>query len=43
MQNGSVTQFARQCPSLTIDTMLNFDGDFDGRGDGDVTCKQTFR
>ena len=23
--------------SVTIDTMLNFDGD------GDVTCKQTFR
>ena len=25
--------------ALTIDTMLNFDGDFDGHGD--VTCKQT--
>ena len=25
--------------ALTIDTMLNFDGDFDGQGD--VTCKQT--
>ena len=25
--------------ALTIDTMLNFDGDFDGHGDG--TCKQT--
>ena len=30
---------------VTIDTMLNFDDDFDrhgdGDGDGDVTCKQT--
>ena len=28
--------------SVTIDTMLNFDHDFDGHGDGDVKCKQTF-
>ena len=27
--------------SVTIGTMLNFDGDFDGHGDGDITCKQT--
>ena len=27
--------------SVIFDTMLNFDGDFDGHGDGDVTCKQT--
>ena len=27
---------------ITIGTMLNFDGDFDGHGDGNVTCKQTF-
>ena len=26
---------------ITIDTMINFDGDFDGNGD--VTCKQTFK
>ena len=26
--------------SATIDSMLNV-GDFDGHGDGDVTCKQT--
>ena len=26
--------------TVTIDTMLNFDGDFDRHGD--VTCKQTF-
>ena len=25
-----------------IDTMLNFDGDSDGHGHGDSTCKQTF-
>ena len=31
--------------SITIDTMLHFDSDFDGQshGDVDVTCKQTFR
>ena len=27
--------------SVTTDTMLNFDDDFDGHGDGDVTCKQS--
>ena len=27
--------------SVTIGTMLNFDSDFDGHGDGDITCKQT--
>ena len=27
--------------SVTIDTMLNLDGDFNGHGDGDVTCKHT--
>ena len=27
--------------SVTIDTMLYFDGDFDGHGDGDVTYKQS--
>ena len=26
--------------SISIDTMLNFDGDRDGDGDGDGTCKQ---
>ena len=25
--------------SITIDTMLNFDGDFDSHGNGDVTYK----
>ena len=25
-----------------IDTMLNFDVEFDGHGHGDVTCKQNF-
>ena len=29
--------------SITIDIMLNFDDDFDGHGDGDVTCKQTLK
>ena len=29
--------------SVTIDTMLNFDGDFDRHSDGDVTYKRTFR
>ena len=29
--------------SITTKTMLSFDGDFDGHGDGDVTCKQTLR
>ena len=28
--------------AVTIDTMLIFDSDSDGLGDGDVTCKQTF-
>ena len=27
--------------SVTIDTMLNFYGDFDEHGDGDIKCKQT--
>ena len=27
--------------SITIDTMLNIDGDIDGHGDGDIRCKQT--
>ena len=26
--------------SVTIGTMLNFDSDFDGHGDGDNKCKQ---
>ena len=26
---------------VTIDTMLNFDGDIDGHGGSEVTCKQT--
>ena len=26
--------------SVSIDTMINFDGDGDGQGDGDGTCKQ---
>ena len=26
---------------VVIDTMLNFDGDFDGDGRGDVMCEQT--
>ena len=29
--------------SVSIDTMINFDGDGDGRGYGDGTCKQAFR
>ena len=29
--------------SLTIDILLNVDGDFDGHDVSDVTCKQTFR
>ena len=29
--------------SVTINTMLNIDGDFDGHGDDDVTCKQTLK
>ena len=29
--------------SLTIDTMTNLDGDFDGHCDGEATCKQTLR
>ena len=29
--------------SVSIDTMLYFDGDGDGHGDGDGTCKQTLR
>ena len=28
--------------SVTIATMLNFDGDFDEHVDGDVMCKLTF-
>ena len=28
---------------VTIDTMLNFDGDFGGHNDGDFTCSQTLR
>ena len=28
--------------TVTIGTMLNFDGDGDGHRDGDGTCKQTF-
>ena len=27
---------------IIIDTMLNFKGMFNGHGNGDVTCKQTF-
>ena len=26
--------------SISIDTMLNHDGDFDGQGHGDTTCKR---
>ena len=26
---------------VTIDAMLNFNGDHDGHGSSDVTCKQT--
>ena len=26
--------------TITINTMLNSDGEFDGHEDGDVTCKQ---
>ena len=29
--------------SITIDMMLHFDGDADGHGDGNVTCKQTLK
>ena len=28
--------------SITIGTMVNFDGEFDGHGHGDGTCEQTF-
>ena len=28
--------------SISIDTMLNYDGDQHGHGDGDGTCKQAF-
>ena len=28
--------------SITIDTMTNFNSDFNERGDDDVTCKQAF-
>ena len=27
--------------SMIIDRMVNFNAELDGRGDGDVTCKQT--
>ena len=27
---------------VTIDTMLNFNGEFDGYGNGQVKCKQTW-
>ena len=27
--------------TITIGTMLNFDSDFDGDTDGEVTCEQT--
>ena len=30
-------------PSVSIDTMINFDGDGDGHVDGDGTCKQALR
>ena len=36
------TQYARQTP-FTIDTMLNFDGDFSRHGYGDVKYEQTLR
>ena len=29
--------------SVSIDTMINFDGDRDGHGYGDGTCKQALR
>ena len=29
--------------TISIDTMLNYDGDQHGHGDGDGTCKQAFR
>ena len=29
--------------SVSIDTMINFDGDGDDDRDGDGTCKQTFK
>ena len=29
--------------TVTIDTMIQFDGDIDGHGDGDGTCKQALR
>ena len=29
--------------SISIDTMINFDGDVNGDGDEDDTCKQTLR
>ena len=29
--------------SFTIETVLNFDADFDGHGEGEVTCKQTLQ
>ena len=44
---GGDSAFAGQNRSITndtvnIDTMINYDGDLDGHGDGEVTCKQTF-
>ena len=29
--------------SVSIDTMINFDGDGDGYGDGDGMCKQALK
>ena len=29
--------------STTIDTILNFDSDFDGNGHGDSTCKKALK
>ena len=37
---GGATYFAQKCPSL-LTKMLNL-LNFDGQGDGDITCKQTF-
>ena len=40
-QNGCANDFAQV--SATTDPMLTFDGDFDGHGNGNIKCKQTFR
>ena len=40
-QNGVQCILSVKAP-VTIDTILNFNGDFEGHGEDDATCKQTF-